>query len=139
MNEMPMPARELLNSMLGEPFARGLEAAAQKGFGAPLADLAIRYAFADVWNRPGLDRRSRSIMTLGVLLALHLPNEFKNHVRAGLANGLTPKEIEELIVHASVYVGLPIAGEAMQAATTVLREKGLIASEVKTAEERGIL
>jgi 4-carboxymuconolactone decarboxylase len=139
MNEMPHSARELLNSMLGEPFTKGLESAAKGGFGAPLAEIAINYAFTEVWNRPGLDRRSRSIMTLGILLAMGLPNEFKNHVRAALANGLTPKEIEELIVHASVYVGLPRAGEAMQAATTVLREKGLIAADTKTAEERGIL
>ena len=139
MKELPQAARELLESMLGPPFAKGLEAATQSGFGAPLAEIAVNYAFNEVWVRPGLDRRSRSIMTLGILLALHLPNEFKNHVRAGLANGLTPKEIEELIIHASVYVGLPLAGEAMQAATAVLREKGLIDTATKTAEERGIL
>jgi len=139
MKEMPAPARELLNAMLGEPFARGLEAAARQGFGAPLAEIAIRYAFTDVWNRPGLGRRERSIMTLGMLVALGLPNELKNHVRAGLANGLTPQEIEELIVHASVYVGLPRAGEAMQAATAVLREQGLIDGGNRTAAERGLL
>ena len=139
MKELPKPARELLNSMLGEPFAEGIEAAAQSGYGAPLAELAINYAFTDVWNRPGLDRRARSIMTMGMLLAMGLSNEFKNHVRAGLANGLTPKEIEELIVHASVYVGLPLAGDAMQAAIAVMRERGLITPDVKTAEERGIL
>ena len=140
MYQMPKPARELLTSMLGEPFAQGLAAAAEKdGFGSSLARLAVDFAFNDVWNRPGLDRRSRSIMTMGMLLAMGLPNEFKNHVRAGLGNGLTPQEIEELIVHASVYVGLPLAGEAMQAATAVLREKGLIGTEVKTAQERGIL
>lgn len=139
MREMPAPARQLLDSMLGKQFTQGIEAAAKSGFGAPLAEIAINFAFAEVWNRPGLDRRSRSIMTMGILLAMGLPNEFQNHVRAGLANGLTAKEIEELIVHASVYVGLPRAGEAMQAATAVLREKGLIAADTKTAAERGIL
>jgi 4-carboxymuconolactone decarboxylase len=139
MKTMSTPARDLLTSMLGEPFATGIEAAAQSGYGAPLAELAINYAFTDVWNRPGLDRRSRSIMTLGMLLALGLSRELKNHIRAGLANGLTPKEIEELFVHASVYVGLPLAGEAMQAATAVMREKGLLDPGTKTAEERGLL
>jgi 4-carboxymuconolactone decarboxylase len=139
MTEMPKPARDLLNSMFNESFTEGLAASARQGFGSSLARIAIDFAFTDVWNRPGLDRRSRSIMTLGMLLAMGLPNEFKNHVRAGLANGLTPKEIEELIVHSSVYVGLPLAGEAMQSAMAVLREKGLIPAEVKTAQERGIL
>jgi len=139
MKELPKPARELLNSMLGEPFAKGIEAAAQGGYGAPLAELAINYAFTDVWNRPGLDRRSRSIMTLGMLVALGLGSELKNHIRAGLANGLSPREIEELCIHASCYVGLPLAGEAMQAAVAVMREKGLIPADAQTAQERGIL
>jgi 4-carboxymuconolactone decarboxylase len=139
MNKLPAQARELLESMLGVPFANSIEAATQGGFGSPLAQLAVKYAFTDVWNRPGLDRRSRSLVTLGMLLALHLPNEFKNHVRAGIANGLTPTEIEELCLHASVYVGLPLGAEAMQAAVAVLREQGLIDSGVKTASERGLL
>jgi 4-carboxymuconolactone decarboxylase len=139
MKEMPTPARELLDSMLGKPFTQGILAASQGGFGAPLADIAINYAFTEVWNRPGFDRRSRSIATISMLIAMGLASELKNHLRAGLANGLTPKEIEELIIHSSVYVGLPLAGEAMQAAVAVLREKGLITAEVKTPTERGIL
>jgi 4-carboxymuconolactone decarboxylase len=139
MNQLPTAARELLESMLGKPFADAIERTAQGGFGASMAQLAVNYAFTDVWNRPGLDRRARSLVTLGILLALHLPNEFKNHVRAGVANGLTPEEIEEICLHASIYVGLPLAGEALQAAVLALREKGLIDSATTTSTERGML
>jgi alkylhydroperoxidase/carboxymuconolactone decarboxylase family protein YurZ len=131
--------REVLGSMLGEQFAAGLETAADSGdFGAPLAQLAIDFAFAGVWSRPGLDRRSRSIATMSILLTTGQTHEFKNHVRAGIANGVTPSEIEELIIHSSAYVGLPTAGIAMQAATEVLRELGKLPTSTKTSQERGL-
>jgi 4-carboxymuconolactone decarboxylase len=139
MTDTRKAAREVLVPMLGEPFAAGLEAAADSGaFGAPLAQLAIDYAFAGVWSRPGLDRRSRSIATMAILIAAGQTHELKNHLRAGIANGVTPKEIEELIIHSSAYVGLPTAGIAMQAATEVLRELGKLPASTKTSQERGL-
>jgi 4-carboxymuconolactone decarboxylase len=139
MAEHNRAARDVLIPMLGEAFADGIEAAASSGqFGAPLAQLALDYAFAGVWSRPGLDRRARSIATMALMVATGQAREFKNHVRAGLANGLTPREIEELILHCAVYVGLPSAGIAMQAALEVLRERGL-AADGQTAEERGLV
>jgi 4-carboxymuconolactone decarboxylase len=132
-------ARQVLVPMLGEKFAAGLEAAAASdSFGAPLAQMAIDYAFAGVWSRPGLDRRSRSIATMAILITTGQTHELKNHLRAGLANGVTPKEIEELIIHSSVYVGLPTAGIAMQAATEVLREMGKLPAATQTSHERGL-
>jgi 4-carboxymuconolactone decarboxylase len=139
MTDTRKAAREVLVPMLGEPFAAGLEAAADSGdFGAPLAQLAIDFAFAGVWSRPGLDKRARSIACMSILITSGQTHEFKNHVRTGLANGLTPKEIEELIIHSSAYVGLPSAGIAMQAATEVLRELGKLPASTKTSHERGL-
>ena len=139
MTDTRKAAREVLVPMLGEPFTAGLEAAADSGaFGAPLAQLAIDFAFAGVWSRPGLDRRTRSIATLSILITTGQTHELKNHVRAGIANGVTLKEIEELIIHASAYVGLPTAGIAMQAATEVLRELGKLPAATQTSSERGL-
>ena len=139
MTDTRKAAREVLVPMLGEPFAAGLEAAADSGaFGAPLAQLALDFAFAGVWSRPGLDRRTRSIATMSILITTGQTHELKNHVRAGIANGVTPKEIEELIIHASAYVGLPTAGIAMQAATEVLRELGKLPAATRTSGERGL-
>lgn len=139
MTDTRKAAREVLVPMLGEPFTAGLEAAADSGaFGAPLAQLAIDFAFAGVWSRPGLDRRTRSIATLSILITTGQTHELKNHVRAGIANGVTPKEIEELIIHASAYVGLPTAGIAMQAATEMLRELGKLPASTQTSSERGL-
>jgi 4-carboxymuconolactone decarboxylase len=139
MTDTKQAARAVLVPMLGEQFAQGIEAAAASGnFGSPLAQLALDYAFANVWSRPGLDRRSRSIATLSILITTGQSHELKNHVRAAIANGVTAKEIEELIVHAAVYVGLPSAGIAMSAAAEVLREKGLIPATTQTSRERGL-
>jgi 4-carboxymuconolactone decarboxylase len=139
MTDTRKAAREVLVPMLGEPFTAGLEAAADSGaFGAPLAQLAIDFAFAGVWSRPGLDRRTRSIATISILITTGQTHELKNHVRAGIANGVTPKEIEELIIHSSAYVGLPTAGIAMQAATEVLRELGKLPASTQTSSERGL-
>jgi 4-carboxymuconolactone decarboxylase len=139
MTDTNKAAREVVASMLGEKFAQGIEASASSGaFGSPLAQLAMDYAFAGVWSRPGLDRRSRSIATLAILITTGQANELKNHVRAGIANGVTPKEMEELIVHSAVYVGLPTAGIAMQAATEALREMGKLPAATMTSHERGL-
>jgi len=139
MTDTRKAAREVLVPMLGEPFAAGIQAAADSGeFGAPLAQIAIDYAFAGVWSRPGLDRRARSIATMAILVTTGQTHELKNHVRAGIANGVTPKEIEELIIHSSVYVGLPTAGIAMQAATEALRDMGKLPSATKTSQDRGL-
>ena len=80
-------------------------------------------AWADVWDRPGLDRRTRSAITLALLTALRAEGEIPMHVRAALRNGLTREEIAEVLLHASVYVGLPAANAAFGLADGVLREE----------------
>lgn len=81
-------------------------------FTAPFQDLITRYAWGAVWAREGLDRRTRSAITLAVLTALGRENEIAMHVRAALTNGLTSEEISEVLLHTAVYTGVPAANAA---------------------------
>ncbi len=91
-------------------------------FTAPFQDLLTRYAWGDVWARPGLDRRTRSAITLSVLTALHCRDEIAMHVRGALRNGLSPEEIREVLMHTAVYAGVPAANEAFRIAQEVLAD-----------------
>ena len=91
-------------------------------FNRPFEELVTRYCFGDVWGRPGLDRKTRSLLTLAVLTALTKPNQLKVHVRGALANGATKEEIREVLLHTSVYAGIPAGVEAFNAAAEVLAE-----------------
>jgi 4-carboxymuconolactone decarboxylase len=88
----------------------------------PFQDLVTRYAWGDVWNRPGLDRRQRSMVTLAALTALRAEGELELHVRAALRNGVTPEEIAEVLLHTAVYAGLPAGNAAFAIAQRVLEE-----------------
>ena len=88
----------------------------------PFQDFITRYAWGDVWARPGLDRRTRSIVTLTALTALRAENEIAMHVRAAITNGLTPAEITEVLLHTAVYAGLPAANAAFAIAQRTLAE-----------------
>src|SRR5215213_156242 len=80
----------LVGEMLGPQFLAGMKGAESSGaFGADIAAIAMEYAFGAVWSRPGLDRKQRSLVTLGILIGTGKPTELKNHVRAALNNGLT--------------------------------------------------
>jgi 4-carboxymuconolactone decarboxylase len=127
MDEREEKGRQILSEMLGEEFAKGLDRQVRAGgFGAEVGRLALGSAFADIWARPGLERKQRSLVVLGTLIALRTPSEFKNHVRAGLTNGLTAKEIEEVIIQTIPYVGFPTVAIALAAASEVLHEHGLL-------------
>ena len=83
-------------------------------------DFITRYAWGEVWTRPGLDRRARSMITLASLTALGRENEIELHVRAALRNGLTPAEIGEVLLHTAVYAGVPAANAAFAIAQRVI-------------------
>jgi len=89
---------------------------------APFQELITRYAWGAVWSRPGLDRRTRSCVTLALLTALRCEEELAMHVRAARRNGLTPAEISEVILHTAVYAGVPAANTAYAVARRVLDE-----------------
>jgi 4-carboxymuconolactone decarboxylase len=83
-------------------------------------ELITRYAWGDVWSRPGLDRRARSMITLTALVATGREHELEMHVRAALRNGLTPDEIGEVLLHCAVYCGVPAANGAFAIAQRVI-------------------
>ena len=89
---------------------------------APFQDLITRYAWGDVWSRPGLDRRTRSMLTLSLLTALGHEHELAMHVRAALRNGVSEQEIAEVLLHSAVYAGVPAANRALAVAQAVLAE-----------------
>jgi len=91
-------------------------------FTAGFQELITRYAWGAVWSRPGLDRRTRSCVTLALLTALRCEDELAMHVRAARRNGLTPAEISEVILHTAVYAGVPAANAAYAVARRVLDE-----------------
>ena len=92
-------------------------------FTADFQDLITRYAWGEIWARPGLDRRTRSCITLTALVALGREDELAMHVRAALRNGLTPDEIGEVLLQTAVYCGVPAANGAFAVADRVLREE----------------
>jgi 4-carboxymuconolactone decarboxylase len=83
-------------------------------------DLLTRYAWGEVWDRPGLPRHTRSLLTIAMLLALNRPEELRLHLRAARNNGVTPDEIQEVLLHAAVYCGLPAANAAFRLAAEEL-------------------
>lgn len=91
-------------------------------FTADFQDLITRYAWGEIWTRPGLDRRTRSAITLSTLVALSKLEELEMHVRAALRNGLSVDEIKEVLLHSAIYCGLPAANAAFAVAQRVLAE-----------------
>ena len=91
-------------------------------FDRPFQELALRYCWGDVWGRPRLDRRARSIVNLAMLTAMGKPNELRIHVRGALTNGVTRAEIGEVFLQACIYAGVPAAGEAFKVAREVFDE-----------------
>ena len=101
--------------------------AGTSSFTAPFQDFITRYAWGAIWAREGLDRRSRSMITLAVLCALGRDHEIAMHVRAALRNGLRPEEIGEVLLHTAVYAGVPVANRAFAITDQTLREAGALA------------
>jgi 4-carboxymuconolactone decarboxylase len=97
-----------------------LATAATTDFTADFQDLITRYAWGDIWSRPGLDRGTRSCITLAMLAAMGHDEELAMHVRAALRNGLTTDEIKEVLLQVAVYAGVPAANRAFRAAQQAL-------------------
>ncbi len=93
-------------------------------FTAEFQDLITRYAWGEIWSRPGLDRRTRSCITLTALIALGHERELEMHLRAALRNGVTTEEIKEVILQSAIYCGVPAANSAFSIAQRVLEGEG---------------
>jgi 4-carboxymuconolactone decarboxylase len=125
--------------MTDEAFARGLAlrrhmfgpAGAEQqvepatDFTRPLQEWVTRQCFGEAWHRPALDHKTRSMITLSMLIALGREQEIKVHVRGAIANGATKEQIREVMMHAIIYCGVPLAVGAVRAAVEVLKDMGL--------------
>jgi len=94
-------------------------------FNRPMQDLVTQYCWGDVWNRPGLDRRTRSLLNLAMLTALNRPHELKLHVKGALRNGVTKDEIREVFLHTAIYCGVPAAIDSFRSAREVFKDLGV--------------
>ena len=126
----------VMNAQFGTAFR---SAATADGFGSDITRMAASWAFHDAWQHPGISRKEKSIAIVSALIAMHQSLELKNHVKIGLANGITAAEFEGLLVQLTPYVGFPRTASALTAVIEALRESGVSPDNVQTSEERGLL
>ena len=105
--------------VMGEDFVANALGNATE-FTAPIQQYITRNAWGDTWQRPGLDLKTRSLVTVAMLTALGRQHELKSHVRGALNNGATKEEIQEVLLHASIYCGLPAAVDAFRSSAEVV-------------------
>jgi 4-carboxymuconolactone decarboxylase len=113
---------EVRRAVLGDKHVnRALEN--KNSFNEEFQDLITRYAWGEIWTRPGLPRHTRSLITIAMMVALNRGEEFRLHVRAAANNGVTRDEIREVLLQAAIYCGVPAANSAFHAAEEVLTEQ----------------
>jgi 4-carboxymuconolactone decarboxylase len=113
---------EMRRAVLGAEYVDRSVATADE-FTKPFQKLVTEWCWGEIWNRPGLDRRTRSLLNLAMLTALNRPNEVRLHVRGALNNGVTREEMQEVFLQAAVYCGVPAALESFRIAAEVLKER----------------
>jgi len=111
--------REVLGA---EYVDRGMAAA--DDFMMAMQDLTTRYCWGDIWSRPGLDRKTRSMLNLAMIAALNRPHELKAHVKGALTNGVTKDEIKEVLLQVAVYAGIPAGMDSFRVAREAFAEAG---------------
>jgi 4-carboxymuconolactone decarboxylase len=107
--------------VLGKAHVERAEAR-KNNFNAPFQDLITRYAWGEIWARPGLPRKTRSLLTIAMMVALNRPEELKLHLRACANTGVTRQEIQEVLLQTAIYCGVPAANHAFQIAQEVFAE-----------------
>jgi 4-carboxymuconolactone decarboxylase len=133
---MPDGALERGRAVRGEVLGNGhversLENASD--FSRPMQELVTEYCWGDVWSRPGLTRRDRSLINLGMLTALNRSHELAVHTRGAIRNGCTPEEIQETLLQTAIYCGVPAAMEAFR----VVEDAMIAAQDELRAEAEG--
>jgi 4-carboxymuconolactone decarboxylase len=111
-------------SVLGDAYVERSLAAADE-FNWPMQKLATEFCWDEIWNRPGLDRRSRSLLNLGMIAALNRPHELRIHIRGALNNGITKDELREIFLQIAVYCGVPAGLDSFRNAKEVFTEMGI--------------
>jgi len=125
--------RQLRGNARAQSMQKAMGATRDGTFGAAMTTLSMDFVFGRVWAREGLNRRDRSLVTLGILIALRQTDELRNHIRIGLTNGLTESELEEVLMQAAAYAGFPAAHAASEAATEIFN--GLNGEQVTCAAD----
>jgi 4-carboxymuconolactone decarboxylase len=115
----------ILREVIGEEYFKKREATASS-FNKELRELAEVYCFGEVWARPGLERKTRSLLCIATLIALGKPAELRLHVSGAIRNGCTPEEIKEVLLQSVIYCGLPAAVDGLRVAEDALKESGKI-------------
>jgi 4-carboxymuconolactone decarboxylase len=113
---------QMRRSVLGDTHVDRAEAA-KSGLDSEFQDLITRYAWGEIWSRPGLPRHTRSLLTIGLMVALNRGEELRLHMRAAVSNGVTPEEIREVLLQCAIYCGVPAANAAFHAAKEILSEE----------------
>ena len=122
-NEFFKAGKEVWFEMRGPAVAqKAMDEAGQHEMTRDLRQYLFEHCFGAVWNRPGLERSTRSTITISVLTALGRTEELKSHIRMGLNNGLTREELKEIFLHVGIYAGVPTAVAAVRAAMEVFSE-----------------
>ena len=116
---------QMRQQVMGEAFVAKAFANVD-AFTSPLQEFVTRNAWGTTWCRDGLDLKTRSLLTLSMLTALGRAQEIKGHVRGAINNGATMQEIQEVLLHAAIYCGMPLAIDAFRSAHEVLKEMGQI-------------
>ncbi len=111
----------LRRAVLGDAHVNHAEAAKTE-LDADFQDLITRYAWGEIWARPGLSRHTRSLLTIGLLVALNRGEELRLHLRAAANNGVTAEEIWEVLLHCAIYCGVPAANAAFRIAREILTQ-----------------
>lgn len=119
---------EVRREVLGGDYVDGSLARAD-GFMRAFQKITTEYCWGEIWTRPGLERKTRSMLNIAMLTALNRPNELRLHLRGALTNGVSAEEIKEILLQACVYCGIPAGLDAFKVADEVLR-----AAEPKAAE-----
>ena len=112
---------EVRRAVMGDAYVDRAEAS-RTPLNEEFQDLLTRYAWGEIWTRPGLDRRTRSCITVAMLVALNRRDELSLHMRAALRNGVTVDELKEILLQTMIYCGLPAANDAFKVAAKVLAE-----------------
>lgn len=94
-------------------------------FNIDMQELVTQYCWGDIWNRPGLDRKTRSFLNLAMISSLNRPHELKLHVRGAINNGLTKDEIKEVFLQVAIYCGVPAAIDSFRVASEVFKEMNI--------------
>jgi 4-carboxymuconolactone decarboxylase len=140
LDEKQLSGIAFITDVMGEAFGTAFrDAATSEGFGSAIPRMAAGWAFHDAWQHQGLERKAKSIAIISALIATRQPLELKNHVKIGIANGLSAAELEGLLIQLTPYVGFPCIASATTAVIEAMREAGISPEGIQTAEEKGLL